>query len=773
MAAPPPDIYLAEGFDPNSLRVPQLRSILLAHGQGYSSSAKKADLLQAFQEHVSSQAPALRAAVSNVRPSGKGIVAVSDNGDESPAVPAKRPRGRSRKPTTVEPEEVAIVIEDVSEPATKKPRASRARKSVSIEPELKKASKARTNQPTINLGEPDDGVEGEDEDNTPAPRSTRGRSSVPPSTPATSTSAATRRRSAIGSSSSATTELRTPSLGPEIKPPKSARKSESVKVMDNVAEESEKEESPKKPIKPKTPRKSAGEESGFSDFNPFQSGSEEAAERERRRRRKSSLGFGSVKKPSQPRFSEPAPQHDTPSTPGLRRVGPSRENLRTPPSDVKAAMKRELDAAVEYNNAVEDKLNQITVRDAEEPTEITIESHVVPVQTNSLVRRVESQIASVPAARATIPLSALFLLLLSLVMNFKSQSSSIGFCDSASNTNDLILTRQSAFDNVKACIARKASLELDHHEAAKQIQCDVSALPLIPFLPRPTECTPCPLHAECADGEIATCIPEYLLTPHPLSFLGPVLDGLPGMGPKALPPSCRPDTAKKRMIGGLAKELERELSKGRGLIICAGLGKDDGRKGEGERYGVEESALRDRFAARRDPKFSKEQFDEIFESALKDLVEHEDVIESIDLQAKLEAKDLLDRWKSQLGSTAAVIAAIMYLQSEVKRRKAEKYRAEELAQVALKRLQHQEQSHYIDPALTPNPFIPPDQLRDLVMPPKGSTSSRSRLWSKVQELVESNANIAVREREVKGELWKTWEWAGANPSENRHVTWKE
>lgn len=32
------------------------------------------------------------------------------------------------------------------------------------------------------------------------------------------------------------------------------------------------------------------------------------------------------------------------------------------------------------------------------------------------------------------------------------------------------------------------------------------------------------------------------------------------------------------------------------------------------------------------PKFSKEQFDEVFEAALKDLVDHEDVIESIDVK---------------------------------------------------------------------------------------------------------------------------------------------
>jgi hypothetical protein len=27
-------------------------------------------------------------------------------------------------------------------------------------------------------------------------------------------------------------------------------------------------------------------------------------------------------------------------------------------------------------------------------------------------------------------------------------------------------------------------------------------------------------------------------------------------------------------------------------------------------------------------------------------------------------------------------------------------------------------------------------------------------------MVEKNANVAVREQEVRGEVWRTWEWAG-------------
>jgi hypothetical protein len=42
------------------------------------------------------------------------------------------------------------------------------------------------------------------------------------------------------------------------------------------------------------------------------------------------------------------------------------------------------------------------------------------------------------------------------------------------------------------------------------------------------------------------------------------------------------------------------------------------------------SSFRDQ--ADEQPKFSREQFDELFDAALNDLVEHEDVIESIDVE---------------------------------------------------------------------------------------------------------------------------------------------
>jgi hypothetical protein len=115
----------------------------------------------------------------------------------------------------------------------------------------------------------------------------------------------------------------------------------------------------------------------------------------------------------------------------------------------------------------------------------------------------------------------------------------------------------------------------------------------------------------------------------------------------------------------------------------------------------------------------------------------------------------------------AVLAAILALQNRLKTRRAEKYRAEELAQVVLKRLQDQGRLHLhyaggtaSDGSSAPAPYLAPDQLRDLVLPPTGSVASRKRTWERVERLINKNANVASREREVHGEMWSTWEWTG-------------
>ncbi|KAG9585689.1 hypothetical protein KCU77_g9848, partial [Aureobasidium melanogenum] len=79
--------YLQPDFDPSSLTVPRLRSILVAHNVAYPSSAKKSDLIAIFNSNVAPQARKLLNVQSRTVRSARGIVDVpssqsSTNDDE-------------------------------------------------------------------------------------------------------------------------------------------------------------------------------------------------------------------------------------------------------------------------------------------------------------------------------------------------------------------------------------------------------------------------------------------------------------------------------------------------------------------------------------------------------------------------------------------------------------------------------------------------------------------------------------------------------------------
>ncbi|GME24335.1 hypothetical protein GTA08_BOTSDO10595 [Neofusicoccum parvum] len=75
--------YLSPDFDPASITVPRLRSILLAHNVKYPSSAKKPDLVALFNEHVAPQAQKYLSAQSRTKRSTKGIIDVPSSRETS------------------------------------------------------------------------------------------------------------------------------------------------------------------------------------------------------------------------------------------------------------------------------------------------------------------------------------------------------------------------------------------------------------------------------------------------------------------------------------------------------------------------------------------------------------------------------------------------------------------------------------------------------------------------------------------------------------------
>src|SRR2546429_8827053 len=65
--------YLSPSFDPNTLTVPRLRSILVRHNVTYPSSAKKAQLVEIFTEYVLPQSRKILNAQNRARRTSKGI----------------------------------------------------------------------------------------------------------------------------------------------------------------------------------------------------------------------------------------------------------------------------------------------------------------------------------------------------------------------------------------------------------------------------------------------------------------------------------------------------------------------------------------------------------------------------------------------------------------------------------------------------------------------------------------------------------------------------
>ncbi|KAK1996308.1 hypothetical protein LX36DRAFT_638231 [Colletotrichum falcatum] len=110
--------YLQPGFDPKSLTVPRLRSILVAHEVQYPATAKKPQLVQLFEDEIVPQAKKILAKQARAKRSSKGIVdagssqdtdSFDDDYDLAPPPPrvtrSKSPRKASTRLHSVEHEQ--------------------------------------------------------------------------------------------------------------------------------------------------------------------------------------------------------------------------------------------------------------------------------------------------------------------------------------------------------------------------------------------------------------------------------------------------------------------------------------------------------------------------------------------------------------------------------------------------------------------------------------------------------------------------------------------
>lgn len=121
----------------------------------------------------------------------------------------------------------------------------------------------------------------------------------------------------------------------------------------------------------------------------------------------------------------------------------------------------------------------------------------------------------------------------------------------------------------------------------------------------------------------------------------------------------------------------------------------------------------------------------------------------------------LAKYRLQLATIASAVGALLYIRSFIISSRAINNAVPQLVSLTLDRLAAQAALHVQDKEAFPESWISIGQLRDDVLRAEHSVSKREKLWQKVRNIVEMNANVRSSQRESRsGEISRVWEWIG-------------
>jgi hypothetical protein len=328
--------------------------------------------------------------------------------------------------------------------------------------------------------------------------------------------------------------------------------------------------------------------SPFSDDNPFQSGSSPASESRRvSSRTRKSLG---------------APSADTRKSTSRRRqtTSPLQDN-RDDDFDVPSRSTFEFPVARIKSETVEqDEIPTTEEFTPEESLELARDkaakgysaSESLPTRSKALVRRKKK-----PASTVTKygPVSILITVLGALAAWYRKEKIEIGYCGVGKPSWSLAENPQ-----IPAWVTEK-------------------------FQP---SCKPCPQHAYCYPGMEVSCDTNYVLQPHPLSLGGLI----------PLPPTCEPDGEKVKKIKAVADKAVEELRERRAVYECGDEVKGAPAespatsaeaksivKGGNVKLEIAEEDLKREVGKQRRKGMSAEEFEELWQGALGDITERDEV----------------------------------------------------------------------------------------------------------------------------------------------------
>lgn len=313
------------------------------------------------------------------------------------------------------------------------------------------------------------------------------------------------------------------------------------------------------------------EQSAFSHENPFQSGSSPLAQTEGRRR---SAGASNVRRKS---------SSGRRRTEGVVRTGPSRT-------------KQEDGIVVPSAKTFEAPLgkSQKSKFEAVEDDGVEAGEEFTPQEQLELVRAraangerdiLPPRRKKRPQETSVVPKSAPWVILLTLftgyAMWWRQEKLQVGYCGIGRSTDAL------------------SNLQIPEWVSTLQPQCE-----------------PCPQHAICYDRLETRCDQDFVLKPHPLSIGGLV----------PLPPTCEPDGEKVRRVKVVADRAIEELRNRRANWECGTLTDEQGKPVP--TVELDQASLKKEVAKKRRRGMSEREFEELWKSALGELIGRDEVVYS-------------------------------------------------------------------------------------------------------------------------------------------------
>ncbi|CAK3906279.1 Inner nuclear membrane SRC1 [Lecanosticta acicola] len=275
------------------------------------------------------------------------------------------------------------------------------------------------------------------------------------------------------------------------------------------------------------------------------------------------------------------------------------------------------------------------------------------------------------------------------------------------------------------------------------------------------ECEPCPPHAACGDELQTECENGFVLTQHPFSLNGLI----------PIPPTCEPDSVRAKKVKTVKERAVEALREQNAKYEC----------GEATAPAIKETDLKKNIAVKRRKGMSNDEFEDLWQSALGEILDAEEVVSGSDgtgqhavlrstslaaipfaCAVRRSLRETLRHYFWQLVAVLLVLSGGTYGRRRITSSHETEAKAKKLASLALEKLSLQAAYHAAEPEIYKENYISVAQLRDDVLRDEFSASRRKKLWERVQRKVEGNANVRPMVREGRsGDVGRVWEWVGA------------